>query len=158
MFEFIKSVDNVVQKMLKHIKIASITDIIMRLISMEEIVEGVGVVDVRYLSKNEWLAEQGLIEKLVEYFDPKSGPFLHALASQAILDIIAISFNVDPAFYPQDQLTYNSLRSQLIDKLRSKPVLEKLVGYMTDRGHEDSKSSLTHGINILMELVRRYCS
>jgi serine/threonine-protein phosphatase 6 regulatory subunit 3 len=158
MFEFLKSTDNVVQKMLKHIKTTSITDIIMKLISMEDIPEGMGVVDVRYLSKNEWLAEQGLIEKLVEYFDPRNGSFLHALASQAILDIIAISFNVDPSFYPQDQSSYNSLKSQLIDKLRSKLVLEKLVGYMTDRSHEDSKSSLTHGINIIMELVRRYCS
>lgn len=102
-----------------------------------------------------------MIEKLVENFDPRNDAFVHALVSQAILDIIAISYQslmMDQGMFSQDSRNFQVLKSQLIQKLRSKLVIEKLVGFMIDRRHENSKSSLTHGINIIMELVRRYCT
>ena len=98
---------------------------------------------------------------MTENLDPRHDAFIHALASQAILDIIAISyqnFSMDQGIFSQDAKNFPVLKSRLIQKLRSDLVLEKLVGFMTDRGHENSKSSLTHGINIIMELVRRYCT
>lgn len=48
MIEFIKSIEHVVGKMLKHLKMTAVTDIIMKLISMEEVNEGGGVVDVSF--------------------------------------------------------------------------------------------------------------
>lgn len=37
-------------------------------------------------------------------------------------------------------------------------MLRKLVGYMVDREKEYFTSSITNGVNIIMELFRRYCS
>lgn len=83
------------------------------------------------------------------------------MVSQALLDIIAISYQtlvMDQGMFSQEPKKFQILKSKLIQKLRSNDVLEKLVGFMTERGQENSKSSLTNGINIIMELVRRYCT
>jgi len=46
MIEFIKSIDGVVIKLLKHIKTTAVIDIIMKLISMDDISGSQGIVDV----------------------------------------------------------------------------------------------------------------
>lgn len=46
MVDFIKSIENVVQKMLKHLQTTAITDIIMKLVSLEDV--RAGVVDVKF--------------------------------------------------------------------------------------------------------------
>ncbi|KAJ3015415.1 long-chain fatty acid-CoA ligase [Thoreauomyces humboldtii] len=46
----------------------------------------------------------------------------------------------------------------LVDRLKSEEIMNKLSEYMLDQKTPQSSTTLTNGINILIELIRRYCS
>jgi hypothetical protein len=48
--------------------------------------------------------------------------------------------------------------NSLIDQLKSEAVMTQLVNYMLDPSPASTSSILTNGINIIIELIRRYCS
>ncbi|CAJ0638767.1 12410_t:CDS:10 [Entrophospora sp. SA101] len=62
MVKFIQSIPNVNQKFLTHMETSTITDLLLKLISVDEYPEGAGVID--------WLDSEGLIEALVSKLDP----------------------------------------------------------------------------------------
>ena len=59
MLDFLKSMENIVPRLLKHLKTASIIDIIMKLISLDDLMDGEGIVDVFIdfflIGKSGWL-------------------------------------------------------------------------------------------------------
>lgn len=63
MVSFIKSQPNTIQKILTHISSSPISDLLLKLISIEDIPEGAGIV--------EWLYTENLIPSLVQRLNPQ---------------------------------------------------------------------------------------
>ncbi|KAJ3289499.1 hypothetical protein HK104_007414 [Borealophlyctis nickersoniae] len=160
MVAFVRGQPNVVGKLLTHIGTSATADLLLKLISMEEVPEASGVV--------QWLAGEGLIPSLVGRLDPNQDTEIHNTASQTLLDIIAVSYqNLNPTeqVLPGlggmgDQMNFPSSvgGNTLVDELKSEAMMTKLVGYMLDKSAPNAGSTLTNGINIIIELIRRYCS
>ena len=97
------------------------------------------------------------------------------------MDIISVSYqSIQPPeqqsnmsgqlLEPAPVISENSVGNILIEEMKryffilfiilylvSEKLLRILVGFMLDRDAPNSTSSLTNGINIIMELIRRYC-
>ncbi|KAF9333129.1 hypothetical protein BG006_004002 [Podila minutissima] len=140
MLRFIKSQPEVVPKLLLHMSTSSIMDLLLKIISMEESPEGKGTV--------QWLSEQGLMPWLVNRLDPNFDAEVHSIASQVLLDIIAISQSSHPE---QPSIGTNVL----IDELKSEVIVTQLVGFMLERDAPYSSSTLINGVTIFIELIRR---
>ncbi|KAJ3223481.1 hypothetical protein HK099_001064 [Clydaea vesicula] len=153
MIAYIKTQPNIISKLLKHISNSPITDLILKLIALEESPQAAGVID--------WLCKQDLIKLLVERLSAEHDSEMHNIAAQAILDVIAISYqNAVQLEMLQPGMDLQSAENDgnaLIDQLKSEAIMNQLVDYMLDKGCE-STSILTNGINIIIELIRRYCS
>ncbi|KAJ1914633.1 sporulation-induced protein [Mycoemilia scoparia] len=137
---FIKANPQVVTRLLAHINNSPMTDVLLKLVSMEEFEESQGIVD--------WLNGEGLIDSLVDMLDPSVDVDTHTSASQVLLDIISISQCTNP-----DQPTIGT--NVLIDELKSARVVKKLVGYMLDPREKNGVSSLINGTYVFIELIRR---
>ncbi|KAG0214778.1 hypothetical protein BGX28_001413 [Mortierella sp. GBA30] len=140
MMHFIRSQPEVVPKLLLHMSTSSIMDLLLKIISMEESPEGKGTV--------QWLSEQGLMPWLVNRLDPNFDAEVHSIASQVLLDIIAISQSSHPE---QPSIGTN----MLIDELKSEVIVSQLVSFMLDRDAPYSSSTLINGVTIFIELIRR---
>ncbi|KAF9959870.1 hypothetical protein BGZ70_008739 [Mortierella alpina] len=140
MLQFIKAQPDVVSKLLLHISTSSVMDLLLKIISMEESPEGRGTV--------QWLSEKGLMPWLVNRLDPNNDAEIHSVASQVLLDIIAISQSSHPE---QPSIGTNVL----IDELKSEAIVTKLVGFMLNRTAPHSTSTLINGVTIFIELIRR---
>ncbi|KAF9915210.1 hypothetical protein BX616_006660 [Lobosporangium transversale] len=140
MLQFIKSQPEVVPKLLLHMSTSAIMDLLLKIISMEESPEGKGTV--------QWLSEQGLMPWLVNRLDPNYDAEVHSIASQVLLDIIAISQSSHPE---QPSIGTNVL----IDELKSEVLVSQLVSFMLDRDAPFSSSTLINGVTIFIELIRR---
>ncbi|KAJ3139313.1 hypothetical protein HDU90_000679 [Geranomyces variabilis] len=164
MVSFIRAQPNVVQRLLTHIGSSAIADLLLKLISMEELPEGAGVV--------EWLSNEGLVPTLVGRLDPTLDSEVHNTAAQTLLDVIAVSYQ---AIGPQEPILPAGLAATimgeqgpaisasvggnaLVDELKSEAMMNKLASYMLDQSTPQSATTLTNGINIIIELIRRYCS
>ncbi|KAJ3197224.1 hypothetical protein HK101_005254 [Irineochytrium annulatum] len=148
MVAFVKNQPNVVANMLSHIGTSAIADLLLKIISVEEVPEGQGIV-------------QSLIPSLIGRLDPSLEVEVHNTASQTLLDIIAVSYqNLGPIDTIQGMNEGVSLSggNMLVDQLKCEAIMGKLVSYMLDKGAKNSASTLTNGINIIIELIRRYCS
>ncbi|KAG0257109.1 hypothetical protein BG011_004159 [Mortierella polycephala] len=135
-----ESQPEVVPKLLLHMSTSSIMDLLLKIISMEESPEGKGTV--------QWLSEQGLMPWLVNRLDPNFDEEVHSIASQVLLDIIAISQSSHPE---QPSIGTN----MLIDELKSEVIVSQLVSFMLDRDAPFSSSTLINGVTIFIELIRR---
>ncbi|KAF9109133.1 hypothetical protein BGX27_007957 [Mortierella sp. AM989] len=140
MLQFIKAQPEVVPKLLLHMSTSSIMDLLLKIISMEESPDGRGTV--------QWLSQEGLMPWLVNRLDPNNDAEIHSVASQVLLDIIAISQSSHPE---QPSIGTNVL----IDELKSEVIVDKLVGFMLDRNAPHSTSTLINGVTIFIELIRR---
>ncbi|KAF8979145.1 hypothetical protein BGZ46_005763 [Entomortierella lignicola] len=138
--EFIKSQPEVVPKLLLHMSTSAIMDLLLKIISMEESPEGKGTV--------QWLSEEGLMPWLVNRLDPNFDAEVHSIASQVLLDVIAISQSSHPE---QPSIGTNIL----IDELKSEVLVSQLVSFMLDRDAPYSSSTLINGVTIFIELIRR---
>ncbi|KAF9581089.1 hypothetical protein BGW38_002020 [Lunasporangiospora selenospora] len=118
MLHFIKSQPEVVPKLLLHMSTSPIMDLLLKIISMEESPDGKGTVQI------------------------------HSMASQVLLDIIAISQSSHPE---QPSIGTNVL----IDELKSELMVSQLVTFMLDRNAPHSSSTLINGVTIFIELIRR---
>ncbi|KAJ3200174.1 hypothetical protein HDU67_002256, partial [Dinochytrium kinnereticum] len=153
MVAFVKNQPNIVKKILSHIGTSAVADLLLKIISVEEVPEGQGVV--------KWLAGQDLIPSLINRLEPNQDVEVHNTAAQTLLDIIAVSYqNIGPMDSLQMGGEGSSLSggNLLVDELKSAAIMGKLVGFMLDKNAKNSTSTLTNGINIIIELIRRYCS
>ncbi|RKP13482.1 SIT4 phosphatase-associated protein-domain-containing protein, partial [Piptocephalis cylindrospora] len=138
---FIRSRPNLVQDhLLHHINTSAAMDLLLKIISLEELPEGAGTV--------EWLNDQGLMEALLSGLDPNKDPEDHAAAAQVILDIITISQCSNPEL---PSIGTNAL----ITELKSARLVSQLVDYMLDPKAPHATSSLVNGVAIFIELIRR---
>ncbi|KAJ1975144.1 sporulation-induced protein, partial [Dimargaris xerosporica] len=140
MLEYIKAQRDVVPQFLAHIETSAITDLLLKLVSLEEIPEGAGIA--------EWLSSEDLIAKLVDLLDPHNDPDTHSMAGQVLLDIISISQcnNIE-----QPSIGTNCL----VEELRSEAVVSRIIDYMLDLEAPNATSTLVNGVFIFIELIRR---
>jgi hypothetical protein len=92
---------------------------------------------------------------------------MHNITAQVILDVIAVSYQNAVQYETLAQMDSNSSNihaatsqesgNELVDQFKSKEIMTRLVGYMLDRSYPGT-SVVTNGINIIIELIRRYCS
>jgi hypothetical protein len=80
-----KEKKNIVPHFLKHLGNASVMDLLLKVIAIEDTPDGVGTL--------EWLCSTGLIPELIEKFDAKQGSEVHENAAQALVDIVIVSMN-----------------------------------------------------------------
>lgn len=102
-----------VSNLLKHIDCSSISDMILKLISVEELPDGAGTI--------KWLSEEGLIPHLFEQLDPTLSPDMHSNAAQILMDIISISFQqqtVDSMGSPLPEHINVYSRNELMDAMK----------------------------------------
>ncbi|KAJ3069576.1 hypothetical protein HDU98_007368 [Podochytrium sp. JEL0797] len=151
MVEFVKSQPDSLSSILKHVGNSSIAELLLKIISLEEIPEGHGIVA--------WLSEQKLIPSLVERLNPNEGIETHNTAAQTLLDIIAVSYqNAGPMDQEEGFPISLGGGNSLVDELKSEAMMRKIFDYMLDQTAPNATSSLSSGVIIMIELIRRYCS
>ncbi|RKO97803.1 hypothetical protein CXG81DRAFT_12446, partial [Caulochytrium protostelioides] len=164
MLATIKSIPGVIDKLLMHIGCSAIADLTLKLITCEDMPEGRGVVD--------WLSQENFIPQLVDHLDPHRDPEEHNMAAQSLLDIIAVSYQSAQGAVPDGNgdaigvdgpprpaVVFSApTNNALIATMKSRPIVTKLVTYMLVRDAPHAVSTFTNGINIIIELMRRYCS
>ncbi|KAK9700801.1 sporulation-induced protein, partial [Basidiobolus ranarum] len=140
MIAFIRDQPDIIDKFLCHLETPVIMDIVLKLISLDELPSGTGVV--------EWLSSEGLMSKLIDRLSPKCDPETYSAIAPIILDIITISksnSNQQP----------NAGTNPLITELKSKKIASRLVDYMLDTTSSNAASVLVNGVGIFVELIRR---
>ncbi|KAI8814145.1 SIT4 phosphatase-associated protein-domain-containing protein [Cladochytrium replicatum] len=148
MVTFIKNQSDVIEKLLNHIGTSAIADVLLKLITVDDVPEGSGIV--------EWLSQQQLIPKLIEKFNPTLDTEVHNTASQTLMDIIAVSYQ-NVGVTEQEALgTIGG--NKLVEQLKSEEIQSRLVSYMLEHDAPNATNTLTNGINIIIELIRRFCS
>lgn len=162
MFAFIRDRPDSLKKILNHISNPAIAELLLKFITLEDLPDGSEI--------SEWLTEQGLIDFFIDQLNPNLSTETHSVAAQALLDIIAISYqNVTPDILNgSDYISENQSESNLSVKnvcgnslmlfLKSRDIMDRLLEYMLVTDAENRVSTLTNCVNIIMELIRRYCS
>lgn len=138
MLRFLKSMPNLVERIVLNISSPAVQDVLGRIVCAEE--AGVsGVID--------WLAEEGLVSRLISYLSPSSPPALHSIVSDLLKSIITacapspLNFNGgNPAMQqggnPQagngNTQPLGTRDNRLIRELVSESSIRTMVGYMLD--------------------------
>lgn len=134
---YLKKKGNIIDQFIKHLNNSAVMDLLLKIISCEETQEG------QNSQILQWLCVQNLIPALVEKFDPSNDADVHENAAQALVDIIAVSNNVDQSL---------TTPSPLIAQLESKEIVEKLFSHILSG---KSISSLQHGLTVIIELLKK---
>ncbi|KAJ2448670.1 sporulation-induced protein [Coemansia sp. RSA 2336] len=138
--DFIRLQDTAVQQFLEHLGVSAVVDLLLKVISLEELEGGPGIIA--------WLSSHRLVGQLVDRLAPDRDPDTHSLAAQVLLDIIAISQCNNPA---QPTIGTNAL----IGELKSAETVGRLADYMLDREAPHATSTLVNCVYIFIELIRR---
>jgi len=128
---YMKEKKSIIPSFIKHLGNSSVMDLLLKVIACEDTPDGSGIL--------EWLCKTDLISCLISKFDPKLNSDVHENASQALVDIVAISVT--------------SASSPLIAQLESEEVVKILFGYILSEG---LTSSLLHGLSVVIELLKRH--
>jgi len=161
MLQFIREHPDILSKILKHISSSPIAEILLKLISISDREEANGII--------EWLQQEKVIPNLVSRFDPYLDDETHTNIANTLIDINSVSYtsplitndlltaNIDGVNSFLSTSITNFGGNALVDELKSKEIVEKLVGYMLDEKAPNSTSSLIHGTTVIIDLIRRYC-
>ncbi|KAK2797119.1 hypothetical protein FQN50_009310 [Emmonsiellopsis sp. PD_5] len=136
MLAFIKSLDGVVPTMLQHVDNPMVMDLLLKIISLERVEGGQGVV--------EWLQTRDLIPSLLSYLSTEHSSSTQTSAGDFLKAIITISANA--AQNDQSCIGPNSLTRQLV----SAQCVEMLISAMLKGGNP-----LTVGVGIVIEVIRK---
>ncbi|KAI9282474.1 SIT4 phosphatase-associated protein-domain-containing protein [Umbelopsis sp. AD052] len=140
MLAFVQSVPDVFKKIMAHLETPAITDLLLTLIRMEEVLPEDN-------SSIDWLHEQGLLDNLISKLDPNLDPDEHSIAQQVISEIIRMS----QTSIPESPSIGTNV---LITTLTSETKMTQLVNYMLDKDAANSTSSLINGVAIIIDLIR----
>ncbi|KAL8931845.1 MAG: hypothetical protein Q9216_007052 [Gyalolechia sp. 2 TL-2023] len=134
--QFVKTQPNVINAMLKHVDCPMIMDLLLKIISMEKLEGGMGVVD--------WLQSQDLIPQLLGYLSKDYPAATQTSAGDFIKAIITISANASGD--TQSCIGPNNLTRQLV----SDECVQSLVSNMLRGGNP-----LTVGVGTIIEVIRK---
>ncbi|KAI9806115.1 MAG: hypothetical protein M1833_004522 [Piccolia ochrophora] len=136
MLAFFKSIDNVVADMLRHVDCPMVMDLLLKIISLEKVEGGQGIVD--------WLHSQDLIPILLSYLSAGHASATQTSAGDFLKAIITISANASQN--EQSCIGPNDLTRQLV----SERCIQDLIGDMLRGGN-----ALTVGVGIIIEVIRK---
>ncbi|KZT61563.1 SAPS-domain-containing protein [Calocera cornea HHB12733] len=126
MLNFIKKVTNVVPKLLTHIEIPAIVDLLFRIVKSDGQTEGAGAVD--------WLSSEGFIPLLIKLLSPYQRSEIHAAVAELLKDIVSISCpapgNVNIAGGADDIAQEVSVSNKLVRELAAERSVIMLVAHM----------------------------
>ncbi|KAI3392517.1 hypothetical protein diail_5558 [Diaporthe ilicicola] len=136
MIELLKSIDNAVPDMLRHVDCPMIMDLLLKIISLERTEAGQGIV--------EWLYTQDVMPTLLSFLGPEHSWATQTSAGDFMKAIITVSANASQN--EQTCIGPNELTRQLV----SNDCVEKLISYMLGGGN-----ALTVGVGIVIEVIRK---
>ncbi|KAF2400761.1 SAPS-domain-containing protein [Trichodelitschia bisporula] len=136
MLDIFKSIDNVVEDMLKHVDCPVIMDLLLKIISLERNEGGQGIVD--------WLQSQGLIPLLLSLLAPDRCAATQTSAGDFLKAIITISANATAP--DTNVIGPNELTRELV----SEECVKQLISDMLQGGNP-----LTVGVGIIIEVIRK---
>ncbi|CAN8104410.1 unnamed protein product [Discula destructiva] len=136
MIELLKSIDNAVPDMLRHVDCPMIMDLLLKIISLERTDAGQGIV--------EWLYTQDVMPTLLSFLGPEHSWATQTSAGDFMKAIITVSANASQN--EQTCVGPNELTRQLV----SVPCVEQLISYMLGSGN-----ALTVGVGIVIEVIRK---
>ncbi|POS74803.1 SIT4 phosphatase-associated protein [Diaporthe helianthi] len=134
MIELLKSIDNAVPDMLRHVDCPMIMDLLLKIISLERTEAGQGI----------WLYTQDVMPTLLSFLGPEHSWATQTSAGDFMKAIITVSANASQN--EQTCIGPNELTRQLV----SKDCVEKLISYMLGGGN-----ALTVGVGIVIEVIRK---
>ncbi|KAI1817634.1 SAPS-domain-containing protein [Poronia punctata] len=136
MVDLLKSLDDAVSDMLRHVDCPMIMDLLLKIISLERTDDGQGIV--------EWLYTKDVIPTLLSFLGPEHSWATQTAAGDFIKAIITVSANASQN--EQACIGPNELTRQLV----SKPCVETIINYMLGGGNP-----LTVGVGIIIEVIRK---
>ncbi|CAK7267671.1 sporulation-induced protein [Sporothrix epigloea] len=136
MVAFLKSTDNAIQDMLRHVDCPVVMDLLLKIITLDRPEAYQGIV--------EWLYTQDIIPTLISFLNPENSWATQTSAGDFIKAIITVSANATQQ--EQTCIGPNELTRQLV----SQPCVNELIGYMLKGGN-----ALTVGVGIVIEVIRK---
>ncbi|GAP92261.1 putative sit4 phosphatase-associated protein [Rosellinia necatrix] len=136
MLHLLRSIDDAVPNMLRHVDCPMIMDLLLKIISLERTEDGQGIV--------EWLYTKDVIPALLSFLGPEHSWATQTAAGDFIKAIITVSANASQN--EQACIGPNELTRQLV----SGPCVERIIGYMLGGGNP-----LTVGVGIIIEVIRK---
>ncbi|TRX91032.1 hypothetical protein FHL15_008014 [Xylaria flabelliformis] len=136
MLQLLRSLDDAVPNMLRHVDCPMIMDLLLKIISLERTEDGQGIV--------EWLYTKDVMPSLLSFLGPEHSWATQSAAGDFIKAIITVSANASQN--EQACIGPNELTRQLV----SRPCVDKIIGYMLGGGNP-----LTVGVGIIIEVIRK---
>lgn len=136
MVSFVRTLDEMIPNMMKHVDCPMIMDLLLKLISLEKDPGGQGIVD--------WIQTQRLIPILLSYIGPDHPASTQTAAGDFLKAIITISANATGT--DQTVIGPNELTRELV----SPECIQSLLDEMLKGGN-----SLTVGVGIVIEVIRK---
>lgn len=136
MLAFIKTMEDVVWHMLRHVDCPVVMDLLLKIISLEGAEGGQGIVD--------WLHTRNLVPILLSYLSPEHPSSTQTAAGDFLKAVITISANASQN--EQSCIGPNSLTRQLV----SETCIGKLIKDMLRGG-----CALTVGVGVIIEVIRK---
>ncbi|KAI1486237.1 SIT4 phosphatase-associated protein-domain-containing protein [Biscogniauxia mediterranea] len=136
MLDLLKSIDDAIPNMLRHVDCPMIMDLLLKIITLERSEHGQGIV--------EWLYTKDVMPTLLSFLGPEHSWATQTAAGDFIKAIITVSANASQN--EQACIGPNELTRQLV----SKPCIERIIGYMLGGGNP-----LTVGVGIIIEVIRK---
>ncbi|KAG8908524.1 hypothetical protein FRB99_005884 [Tulasnella sp. 403] len=140
MLSFIRSLPNVIERLLAHIETPPFVDLMFRILQLDEQPGNMGVV--------QWLSSEKLIPRLVSLLSPAQKPDIHLVAADFLKGIIALS-SPSPSTFPVNPNTMSILSGESLSALPTsnrlarelvhKENIVKLVGFMLEDMAEATK-------------------
>ncbi|TVY43129.1 Extragenic suppressor of kinetochore protein 1 [Lachnellula cervina] len=136
MLDLFKSLEGAVKNMLQHVDSPMVMDLLLKIISLEKVDGGQGIVD--------WLHSQDLMPILLSFLSSEHSWATQTSAGDFLKAIITISANASQN--EQSCIGPNELTRQLV----SQSCIEKLISDMLKGGNP-----LTVGVGIVIEVIRK---
>ncbi|CAE7183181.1 unnamed protein product [Rhizoctonia solani] len=127
MLAFIKSIPNVVDRMLAHIESPPFVDLLFRIIQLDENPGNIGVM--------EWLSSQNFISNLVDRLSPRYPSSVHLVVTDLLKGIISVASPSTGSFGlngPHDAGPTGPVTNRFVRELASTNIVETMVGFMLD--------------------------
>lgn len=152
MLEIFKAQDNIIANMLQHVDCPTVMDLLLKIVSLERVEGGQGIVDVsssigpseNVTEQQKWLQTQNLVPILLSYLSPEHSSATQTSAGDFLKAIITISANATTQ--DQNVIGPNELTRQLV----SEPCVQVLIKEMLRGGNP-----LTVGVGIVIEVIRK---
>ncbi|KAF7799614.1 hypothetical protein EIP86_010852 [Pleurotus ostreatoroseus] len=173
MLAFIQAQPNIVERLLRHIETPAFTDILVRMIQLDELPSCSNVL--------EWLSQENLMSRLLDMLSPDRTPSMHSVVAELIKGIISMAAP-SPGAGLSEELTHGPASNRFARELANKNSVNKLVGYIlaemptpteqtaqSEESHpvdassqpstlpnaESTISSVVNSICIIIELIRQ---